>query len=29
LLHRKVDVATVAMLKDGIRDRVLGEAVVL
>ena len=27
LLQRKVDVATVAMLKDGIRDRVLREAV--
>jgi uncharacterized protein len=27
LLDRKVDVATVAMLKEGIRDRVLGEAV--
>jgi uncharacterized protein len=29
LLHRKVDIATVDMLKDRIRDRVLHEAVML
>ena len=29
LLHRKVDIATVDMLKERLRDRVLREAVIL